>query len=171
MCPNIYERKLRMVDRMLSPFLKKLLFARQLHIADGQLEILGQKQVMLPASALAELQSLNPDTYYQVIKKNVQQSMALYAQKIGVTNEGILNILEQIFETYGIGKPEVVTLDNAKHTAVVRIRNTPFGTKNQFILPGAALAGMFSYLFKKNMDCTIKATSKILECRVSEGRR
>ena len=59
---------------MLSSFLKKLLFARQFFMIDGKIEILGKKQVLLPASVLKELDN-NPSPS---LSKSVRNSTKHY---------------------------------------------------------------------------------------------
>ncbi|MBS3124867.1 hypothetical protein J4211_01275 [Candidatus Woesearchaeota archaeon] len=157
---------------MLSPFLKKLLFARQLDLSDGKIEILGKKQVMLPAEVLVALQSVDPKKSYTLVKKTINSSMEDYAKKVGSTSEGLLKVLEEIFETFGLGKPEINALDNSKKTASIKIRDCPLRNPSvklgpeHGILPCAALAGMFSFLFKTNMDCTVKISGSVLECTI-----
>jgi len=157
---------------MLSPFLKKLLFARQLYLADGKLEILGKKQVMLPVEVLVALQNLNPEKSYIVVKKSIHTSMEEYAKKVGSTSEGLIKVLEEIFETFGLGKPEIAALDNSKKTAYIKIKDCPLRNQSaklgpeHGILPCAALAGMFSFLFKTDIDCTVKVSGSVLECTI-----
>ena len=157
---------------MLSPFLKKLLFARQLDLYDGKIEILGKKQVMLPAEVLIALQSIDPKKSYIVVKKSIHTSMEEYAKKVGSGSEGLLKVLEEIFETFGLGKPEINALNNTKKTAYIKIRDCPLRNpsanlrQDDGILPCAALAGMFSFLFKTDMDCTAKVSGTVLECTI-----
>lgn len=144
---------------MLSAFLKKLLFARQLFMTDGKIEILGKKQVMLPSDIIVALQSLDEKRYYSVVKDGIHANLTDYAKRIGATNEGMLKVTEEIFETFGLGKPEIIVLDQKKKSAVVRFHAPPIAeacAENKFkecILLPAALAGMFSFLFNKDVDC------------------
>jgi predicted hydrocarbon binding protein len=146
---------------MLSAFLKKLLFARQLFMTDGTIEILGKKQIMLPSDIIVALQSLDEKRYYTLIKEGVKTSLGDYAHKIGSTNEGMMRITEDIFETFGMGKPEIAVLDQKKRSAVVRFHNPPVAeacADNKFkdcVLLPAALAGMFSFLFAKDVNCDL----------------
>ncbi|HSU72382.1 MAG TPA: hypothetical protein VLJ21_00855 [Candidatus Binatia bacterium] len=151
---------------MLSAFLKKLLFARQLFMTDGRIEILGKNQIMLPSDIVVAFQSLDEQGYYKLVKQGIHDNLAGYAKKVGATNEGMMRITEDIFETFGMGKPEIAVLDQKKKSAVVRFRNPPVAeacAENKFkdcVLLPAALAGMFTFLFNKNVDCDI-ATCRV----------
>jgi predicted hydrocarbon binding protein len=154
---------------MLSAFLKKLLFARQLFMTDGRIEILGKNQIMLPSDIVVAFQSLNEQGYYRLVKNGIHSNLAAYAKKVGATNEGMMKVTEDIFETFGMGKPEIAVLDQKKKSAVVRFRNPPVAeacAENKFkdcVLLPAALAGMFSFLFNKDVNvdvtkCNIKGS-------------
>jgi predicted hydrocarbon binding protein len=150
---------------MLSAFLKKLLFARQFNIANGSIEVLGTSQVMLPSDVVVALQTLDEKRYYDVIKSGVKNNLDAYMRKVGSTSEGSFQITSNIFETFGIGKPEVVILDQKRKSATVRFHNPPVAAACQethlsdCVLLPAALAGMFSSLFGKDVDCDIKKCS------------
>ena len=130
---------------MLSSFIKKLMFARQFFMIDGKIEILGKRQVLLPADVVQELQkTAKVDTIKNLVKKNIEE----YGKKLGAGEEGLLKNISDIFETYGMGKLEVVTLDNANKKCIVRVHNVPEG---DFILLELLLSGVFSFLFKKEV--------------------
>jgi len=153
---------------MLSPFLKKLLFVRQFLIDKGQIEILGENQVMLPSHLLSELQCIDHDKVYSIVKKNITSSMETYAKKIGSNNAGIVKSSQDIFETFGLGQFQILKLDNPKKAAVVRITNSSICNgcekeKENPCLLEAALDGMFTFLFKT--DVKVKAQSHKGNCR------
>ncbi|MEK6822350.1 MAG: hypothetical protein AABY13_00855 [Nanoarchaeota archaeon] len=147
---------------MISSFLKKLLFARQLTMSDGTIEVLGKKHVMLPSDIVVALQSLDEKRYYDVIKKGIHQNMGDYTRRIGTTSSGIVKITEDIFETFGLGKPEIVLLDNKKKSAIVRFHKPPMADAcaaqnfEECILLPAALAGMFSFIFGKDVNVQVQ---------------
>ena len=145
---------------MLSAFLKKLLFARQLFMTDGRIEVLGTNQVMLPSDIIVALQSLDEKKYYDVVKMGIQSNMVEYTKKLGSNSQGMFKITEDIFETYGLGKPEIVVLDQKKKCATVRFHGTPVGAAcskyAECVLLPAALAGMFSFLFQKDVNCAVQ---------------
>ena len=99
---------------MLSPFLKKLLFVRQFIIDKGKIEILGQTQIMFPSNLMAELQLIDHDRVYSIVKKNIQYTIETYAKKIGSTSSGIVKSSQDIFETFGLGQFQILKLDNSK---------------------------------------------------------
>ncbi|MBI4017083.1 MAG: hypothetical protein HY363_05320 [Candidatus Aenigmarchaeota archaeon] len=140
---------------MLSPFIKKLMFARQFVMSDGKIEVLGRRQVMLPLELLADLQKLNEVEAYNVIKEDIRMIMVAFSQKIGSNSAGMFKNIEDIFECFGFGKPEIVVLDQSKKSVTVRFHDTPVRLVSEVVLPGA-LAGTFSFLFGKKVDCTYK---------------
>jgi hypothetical protein len=129
---------------MLSPFLKKLLFVRQFIIHDGKIEILGQKQVMLPASALS---ILNSDTHFNSLNQSIKESMSTYSKKIGASSGGMVKSVQDIFETMGLGKMQIVKLDTKNKVVALRIQNSQFSDTT--VVEGV-LCGLFSFLFQKD---------------------
>jgi len=58
-----------------------------------------------------------------------------------------------IFETFGLGRMEVVNNDNKKKTCIIRVYDCPLVKeigKSQILT--AAMSGMFSFLFNKDVD-------------------
>jgi DNA-directed RNA polymerase beta' subunit len=142
---------------MLSGFLKKLMFARQFLMMDGKIEVLGKKQVMLPADVAYELQKGISNNI--AIKKVVQKNIEDIAKKVGSGQEGLLKNISEIFETYGLGKMQIVNLDNKNKKCILRITNSPVDKYNEeFQLLTMMLSGTFSFLFSK--DAIAEMTSK-----------
>lgn len=141
---------------MLSSFLKKLLFARQFEMIDGKIEVLGKKQIMLPYDFILELQKVNPRVAYTSVKKVIQSDIRDYACKLGVSGESMFKNISDIFETFGLGKLEVINLDNKKKTCIVRVHNPPLVDpkrgKAHLEITSAIIAGMFSYVFSKDVN-------------------
>lgn len=129
---------------MLSPFLKKLLFVRQFFIMDGKIEILGEKQIMLPLSAVSSLQSTNS---FDIMKKEIKSSMESYAKKMGSSAEGMTRSVQDIFETMGLGKMQIIKLNADKKETVVRIN---INLSDTTLLEGV-ICGLFSFLFNRDI--------------------
>lgn len=168
---------------MLSPLLQKLLFINQFSINEGKIEILGSKYIMLDASNILVLQEIDKTKMYEVAKyvseksmKNLVEHAQVYknikdqtlkdiaelSRKIGKTDEGIIKTLQMIFEIYGLGKLEILDLDNKRKKVRVRIRNSSLAltqlkkskSKNSVCtLTAGILAGIFTYIFAKNVEC------------------
>ncbi len=146
---------------MISPFLKKLLFARQFSIINGKIEVLGKKQSMLPSSLVLELQNTNLKSY-EIGKKVSLEVMRDFGKKLGTAQGGMLRNIKDIYETFGLGSFEVSNLDNKNKKVVVRIRESPTALahldKNKksanpiCLLTSGLLAGMFSYLFSNQIE-------------------
>ena len=141
---------------MLSSFLKKLLFARQFFMIDGKIEVLGKKQVMLPSDVMSALDNLNTKEAYANVKNAVKKDVEDYAKKLGSSEEGILKNIDDIFGTFGLGKLEMVNLNFKKKACILRLHNSPLkqmsGKTSEFHIIGAILSGVFSFLFKKDVD-------------------
>jgi predicted hydrocarbon binding protein len=148
---------------MLSAFLKRLLFARQFYMINGRIDILGQKQVMIPADLIPALQEINPNKVYKAVKSAIKKDIEIYAKKLGSSEQGMLKSIEDIFETFGLGKLEIIDLDQEKKRTIVRVHESPpvDSYKNKktpvcAITPGV-LAGMFSFLFGKDLNAKFNA--------------
>lgn len=130
---------------MLSQLLQKLLFVRQFSIDDGKIELLGGKYIMLNASALLELQSIDETKIYMLAResslagmKNLVEHAKVYnkikdlflrniselGKRIGATDEGMIKTLQDVFNVYGLGSLEIVELDNKNKKAAVKIKDS-----------------------------------------------
>jgi len=152
---------------MLSPFLKKLLFVRQFSIDKGQIDILGQNQIMLPSDLIAELQIIDHDKVYNIVKKHITVSMESYAKRIGSSTTGIIKSSQDIFETFGLGQFQILKLDNPKKIANITILKSSIcdsckklKLKKEGCLLEAALAGMFAFLFKTEVTVETKGSKQ-----------
>lgn len=104
---------------------------------------------------------------YQNVKDVFMESIAKLGDKIGKSDEGTLMTLKEIFEVYGLGGMDIVDLDNTKKKAVIRLRESSIALeyKQRYkktnapvdIIAAGVLAGMFSYVFKKKVDCVEKS--------------
>lgn len=146
---------------MISAFLKKLLFVRQFSIVDGKIEMLEKREIMLPSDLFFKIQESN-DKVYEVSKKAALKSTKEFAVKIGRSEDGMMENLKNIFESFGIGPIEIPDLNNEKKEAIVIVKESLIATeyktleknskKNSCDLIAGILAGMFSHLFDSNID-------------------
>jgi len=160
---------------VLSSLLQKLLFVNQFSIKDGKIEILGKRYIMLDADDLVVLQDIDKTKMYKAVKDSTKSSMqslvdhvqvykgikyqslkniAELSKKIGKTDEGVIKTLQSLFEIYGLGKLLILDLDNKNKRAFLRIEKRtriPVCT-----LTAGILAGIFSYIFNKDVDCIEK---------------
>ena len=136
---------------------------------DGKIEILGKSQVLLPSNFIEELERLSPKLAHSAIKTSIKKDISDYAQKLGSTDVGMLNILAEVFETFGLGHMEIIDLDNRKKACIVRIHNSPLkdGKADDGMICPAVLSGMFSFLFSKDVEAK-KASSKLKGMNYSE---
>ena len=170
---------------MLSAFLQKLLFVKQFSIDKGKIQILGEKQIMLDASALLVLQEIDETKIYTLGKdasmKNLREivqhakvykkvkdvflaEIAELGKKVGESDAGVITMLEQIFNIFGLGAMTIRNLDNASPSALIHVQDSTLAEewisyyKKQAdsavcTLTAGVLAGMFSYIFRQNVDC------------------
>ena len=165
----------------LSSFLQKLLFINEFGIKDGEIKLLEDRYIMLNASNIMALQEIDKNGLYEACKKTSKKdisklvkhanvykniktqelkNIAELSKKIGKTDEGIIKTLEMIFEVYGLGKPEIQEIKNDKKTATIKIRNSTLAEnqkKSKYpvcSVTAGILAGIFSYIFGKDVDCT-----------------
>ena len=65
---------------VLSPILKKLLFVRQFDIDGGKIKLLGDREIMLNASAILELQSIDESKLYDIAKKSSLKNLVSFVE-------------------------------------------------------------------------------------------
>jgi hypothetical protein len=130
---------------MLSPFLKKLIFVRKFFIIDGRIEILGQRQFLLPSSVM---ESFKGEDAFEVFNSEVKKTMVSYAKSIGASSGGMVKSVQDIYETMGLGKMRIIKLDADKKNAVIRIEKA--NTNNSDLI-GGVISGLFSCVFTKNL--------------------
>ena len=118
---------------------------------------------MLPSTLLAELQTINPEKTYTIVKKHINSVMKTYAKKMGSTDSGLLKSSQDIFETFGLGQFKILKLDNSKKIVNIAIKNSSI-SNNSSILE-ASLDGMFSFLFKSNVNIESKKGAFIIKKR------
>ena len=148
---------------MLSAFLKRLLFTRQFFIINGKVEVLNTQLIMLKPEFLIDLQNLDEKKSYDIIKKNANDSIKIFAKKLGASGEGILKNIQDVYETFGLGGMQIIDIDQSKKRAIIRIKDSPMANsyleigKKKSMKPtcsfiSAFLAGTFSLLFNTNID-------------------
>jgi len=167
----------------LSSLLQRLLFVNQFNVIDGKIEVLGNRYIMLDASDILVLQDIDKTKTYSTAKdmsknnlKNLVEHASVYkgmkdqsmkniaelSKKIGKTDDGVIKTLQSLFEIYGLGKLEIMNLDNDKKQVILRIKGSSLGLAQLdkqkskttvCTLTSGVLAGIFSYIFKKDVDC------------------
>ncbi|MSR86005.1 hypothetical protein EXS74_01260 [Candidatus Woesearchaeota archaeon] len=126
-------------------------------MTDGKIEVLGEKQVMLPFSAVMSLQN---SASFDAVSIEMKKVMGSYGKKMGSSSGGMVKCVQDIYETTGLGKMEIIKLDADKKETVLRLVNISF---TDTTLVEGVLCGLFSFLFnkdleRKNITVTKKAT-------------
>lgn len=171
---------------MLSSLLQKLLFVNQFNIIDGKIEILGDRYIMFNSSSILLLQEMDSTKMYSVMKdlskgnlKSLIEHAKVYkgmkddslknivnlSKKMG-DQEGIVKTLQSLFELYGLGKMNITNLDNENKKAVVQVMNSTIALEHMkkskqkatcCTITSGVIAGIFSHIFKKDVDCVEKS--------------
>ncbi|MBI4232464.1 hypothetical protein HY605_04490 [Candidatus Peregrinibacteria bacterium] len=107
---------------------------------------------------------MGPEKFYQVVKATALNDMRAFATTLGSNEAGLLKNLEDIFDTFGLGKLQISDLK--KGSAIIIIQDSTIakaylaGGKRskepQCHLISGVLGGMFTYLFKKEVNCIEK---------------
>ena len=146
---------------MFSGFLKKLLFAREFSIIDGEVKILGDRYVMLPDSM-----------FFNIIKemdeKEIEEFSVNYLKKIMprlVANKtGMVDFITDIFDIFGFGKLKIQEISWEKKKCIVFVLDTLSlndgkSKEKYLLLVTLILTGYFSVLFKKQVQSkTVKSS-------------
>lgn len=151
---------------MLSPFLKKLLFVRKFFIIDGKIGLLDEKQAMLP---LAVLEQLKGEHIFGPVSTEMKKTIAKYDKKIGASSEGKIKLVKEVYETMGLGRLQIINLDNKKKEADLRISCS---MENNPLLQGI-LGGLFSFIFSKDFkqgEIIITKKTDHLEARIKSSK-
>ena len=150
-----------MLVGMFSGTVKKLFFAREFLMFDGSIRVLGQKRVLFSNDTLLDLENLDPEKVYKIFKQHTKQEFIKLKDRINMQGGDAKNLMEELFEIYGLGTMQIVNMDNNK--CIVYIQNSSLGftyrERNKkskkpvcHVIAGI-LAGMFSYYLNKDMDC------------------
>jgi len=136
------------------------MFVNQFTIDNGQVDILGNKQLLLPVQII---ELLNDKKAYDFIKQTVKIGMDEEIRKIGSTTPlQRFNNLKDLMNTFGIGNIDVTFIDSKKQKAMIQINNSTIAnyyisqrkktTVPVCVITKAVLAGAFSSFFGKDVD-------------------
>lgn len=156
---------------MLSPLLKKLIFARQFSVDNGEIQIIQLRNMLISPDLILQLQEADSPRLYTISKKVMKKDLDFLRGKISLEGQGNIQRLEELYELFGFGDIKVIDLDRKKKRGVVNIHNSPIA--RSYLLSRKAskeptcnfiagkIAGMFCFIFKKDVDAKeIKCLSK-----------
>ena len=100
---------------------------------------------------------------YKALKDIAMLDVIKLSKKVG-GEEGMLKTLKDLFDVYGLGSLTIVDLNNEKRTAFLKIDDSSLARAHLnhekkrskttvCTITSAVLAGMFSFLFGKPVDC------------------
>lgn len=156
---------------MLSPFLIKLINARQFNVENGEIKLIQLRNMFISPDFILELQEKDRKTLYDLSKKSMKKSLNFLKSKISLEGLGSIKTIEQLYEVLGFGSITILDLDTKKKRGVVNISNSPIAraylsTKGSSKEPvcdfiAGKVSGIFSFIFKKNVDAKeIKCLAK-----------
>jgi|SRR3989344_2988554 len=177
----------------LSEILKRLLFVRQFDIDKGKIVLLGQRQIMLDASVILELQEIDESKMYDIGKKSGFSNIKGFVQhakvydkvkdifikevvnlgkKIGETDEGTIKTLQSIFDVYGLGDMSIEKIDNEGKQALIRLKDSAIAeewinkNKHRSKIPACTLtAGIIAGIFSFIFDKKLDCVE--MECKAT----
>ena len=147
---------------MLSPFLKKLLFARQFTIEDGKIEIIKLRNMLISPDFILNLQEKDPDALYKLSKNIMKKDLDFFNKTISLKSQASIDRIKDIYEIFGFGKIQILDFDTKNKRGVVNILDSPIAKahllnnkvssepKCHFI--AGKISGIFSFLFKKDVN-------------------
>ena len=101
---------------------------------------------------------------YGKMREVLIEEIAELGKKIGQTDAGTIKTLQDIFNVYGLGEMAITNIDNAKKQAIISLRSSTIAESWQesnrtrakkpvCSLTAGVLAGMFSFIFGKEVEC------------------
>ncbi len=144
---------------MLSPFLKKLLFARQFSHNEGKFEVLGQRNLMLDPNFIVEVQASSNKDNYTFARKTAIKAMEHYNKLLAIKTDPSYSNLIQLIETFGFGDTSILKFD--KTSAIINVKNSVIAEEHLKQKKGGKMtcdflagffAGVFSFLTGKNAE-------------------
>ena len=101
---------------------------------------------------------------YSKVKDVFVRKIASLGKKIGESDEGAIKVLQDVFNVYGLGEMHLQKLDNRSKQALVMIdgstiaeeyrkKNKKKSSRAVCALTAGVIAGIFSYIFDKKVDC------------------
>ncbi|UCD03579.1 MAG: hypothetical protein JSW73_03505 [Candidatus Woesearchaeota archaeon] len=108
---------------MLSPLLKKLIFARQFSVENGEIQLIQLRNMLISPDLILKLQEVDATRLYKVSKKVMKRDLDFLRGKISLEGQGNIQRLEELYELFGFGNIKIVDLDRKKKRGVVNINN------------------------------------------------
>jgi len=150
---------------MISPFFKKLLFARQVNIDKGEFKLLDKNFSLLSAKNLTVLRDSLAKTdkielFYELGKDLSKDIIELF-NKFGGKKEEAIKFWLNMLSISGFGNVEIVETNpekgaivncNNSSIAVSYLKNNKKGKVDE--LMAGIIAGFFEFVFEKDVLCT-----------------
>ena len=112
--------------------IKKLLFARQLSLEEGEIKLLGQNVTMLPIALFIqmykELKTIQPKKYkkiiYNITKETGKEYSITLKKKYGMNAKKLIEWDINTLALAGLGKGELINLDLKNKKSMIRVFNS-----------------------------------------------
>lgn len=150
---------------LISGFAKKLMFARELKMGEGRLEIMHQRVIMMPVQFFETMikMSLKNKKFEKEIYKSLKKSVYEFSKELDkrFTVKGLkfTELLTLLTEMNGYGKVTPTKIDYKNKIAVFHLEDLPSGSlKGKMkglgdVYWGGIMAGGASYALDANLDC------------------
>lgn len=142
---------------VISSFVKKLLFSRQLDI-DNTISVLGMSKVMVSPNFIVKLsKNPEPEHIYQLAEEVFSKEGKQLKTKIGSSSQKLMDICMNLMSTYGLGAFRMIRSDSKN--LIFNVTNSPFSksagrtNKKECHFIAGALAGAMSEIYNKKTEC------------------
>ncbi len=145
------------------PLAKKLLVSRQLQMEEGDLRVLGDNMIILPADVLLEFNELLDEKIVYRIGEIIGDRMASTLKKYGISGMKLVDFCLNLMSMYGWGKPSIVRVGEKTFLMVEHsvIALKAIEKQKKYRCCGL-LAGIFAGLFSNAMGK--KMTAREVKC-------
>lgn len=155
---------------MLNEFIKRLMMMRQFSIEPARIELLKQDQFLLDTDFIVLVQDIDKDEFYKRIKENAKEKVAHYTKILGSSPANVSeDTLAALFGSLGFGKIEIMKLNREDKRVFLNLTDSPIvkayrkmkkkSKEPVCLFISAVLAGSFSAIFNKDVDCEEKSCS------------
>lgn len=141
---------------------KKLMFARQIQMERGEIVLMGQRMVMLPAVTFHFLQNKKDCKKYLYYAGKLADSIVYtegIMKKYGLVGRKVVDWMKNSAEVGGWGQIEVKEYDSKKKRCIIHFKNPPVSFYNKKMdhnhmddLSRGYVAGALCMAFNDNID-------------------
>lgn len=118
--------------------------------------MLGAEKVMIPMELVMEFQKNNLEKCFQRLKRTTYEHMKKISKTLGTNSIGLVKVLPEIFETYGIGVLNIIEINEEKANMIVK-NPIKIDDIKKDVFMSALFEGMFAYIYEEdNIDLKLE---------------